>query len=163
MGVCSSNSNSNERRKESKYESDYSNYALTEFTPRTNVHIIADDVKDNRYYLSIYLKLVTNNLVRLIECKNGQEVLNYDDINNVDIVWMDLRMPVLDGIECARRLRDRGCGVYIIAVTGDVSELNIRRCYESGINSIQVKPVMLDYIKALDVITKINIFNQNSI
>lgn len=59
---------------------------------------------------------------------------------------MDIRMPVMDGLEAARRIRDPQSVVLdhripIVAMTADVTQSNRERCAEAGMNGFVSKPV----------------------
>jgi DNA-binding NarL/FixJ family response regulator len=51
------------------------------------------------------------------EAKNGEEVLAYLTSNHADVVVLDINMPVMDGITCARKLKSKFPHVRIIILT----------------------------------------------
>lgn len=150
MGICVS---ANEKNEHVSFEHVDT---VSVFEPKSNIHIIADDVRENRMYLGIYLKLATENSIDIVECKNGTEVLSYKDLESVDVIWMDVRMPIMDGVACTRELRKRGHHMHIIGVTGDISEDNILLCKKSGMSMILTKPVTLELVQATEVVKLIN-------
>lgn len=58
-----------------------------------------------------------------------------------DIIFMDLTMPRLDGIETCRRLRSLGCKSVIVALTAHASPEEKRICIESGMDTVLTKPL----------------------
>ena len=77
---------------------------------------------------------------------NGQEAVNAVSAGNYDIVFMDLQMPELDGLEATRLIRDRR-GIQqpvIIALTANTMEGDEEECLLAGMNDYIGKPVKLD-------------------
>jgi len=75
---------------------------------------------------------------------NGLEALDKLQKSCFDLILMDLQMPVLDGFETARSIRDGVCGaiyqqIPIIAMTADICER--ARSQPSDMNRILTKPV----------------------
>jgi len=71
--------------------------------------------------------------------REAVEILSND--GSFDIVLMDIRMPVMDGIEATRIIRNTlKLKMPIIAVSGEVVEGTIRECTEAGMNSFVSKP-----------------------
>jgi CheY-like chemotaxis protein len=69
-----------------------------------------------------------------------------------DLIFMDVQMPLMDGLEAARRLRagDAGEGVKdvkIIALTANALVGDEARCLESGMNAYMTKPLKLSSLK----------------
>jgi signal transduction histidine kinase/CheY-like chemotaxis protein len=73
---------------------------------------------------------------------NGEEAVELLRKNGAfDIVLMDIRMPVMDGIEATRIIRNQlKLNMPIIAVSGEVLEGTIKECSEAGMNSFVSKP-----------------------
>ena len=83
--------------------------------------LIAEDQPENRLLLR---KLLEPLGFELREAVNGQEALAIFEQWHPDLVWMDVRMPVMDGLEATRRIRaaDTGDQTRIIAVTAHALE-----------------------------------------
>jgi CheY-like chemotaxis protein len=76
---------------------------------------------------------------------NGKEALNVLNSENIDIVIMDLQMPVMDGYECTRAIRNGEAGyensnIPIIALTADVLESTKLKVFEIGMDAYFTKP-----------------------
>ncbi len=68
-----------------------------------------------------------------------------------DLILMDLRMPVMDGLEATRRIRERDDKTPIIALTAHAYQEDRRRCLAAGMNGYISKPVDRDdFFKAVE-------------
>ncbi|MBL6828525.1 MAG: response regulator [Puniceicoccaceae bacterium] len=84
--------------------------------------------------------------------KNGRELLDLVRNKDYDLIFMDVQMPLMDGLEATRRLRagDAGEGlkeVKIIALTANALSGDEARCLESGMNAYMTKPLKLRTLK----------------
>ena len=107
--------------------------------------LVAEDNPINQRVATLQL----NKLGHRVEiCEHGQAVLEAD-LNEFDIVLMDCQMPVLDGLEAARRVREKELNnrssdpVYIIAMTANTQEDDRAACLEAGMDDFISKPVQL--------------------
>src|SRR6185312_15652752 len=70
-----------------------------------------------------------------------------------DVIFMDVQMPEMDGLEATRRLRfyeKPGQHVRIVAMTANALERDRRRCLEAGMDDFVTKPArMSDLVQAL--------------
>ncbi len=71
---------------------------------------------------------------------NGAEAVRFLEINTVDIVLMDLQMPVMDGITATKILRSKGMRVPVVGLSAAVLEEEVKRMKESGMNDFVPKP-----------------------
>ncbi|MFS8911255.1 response regulator [Synechococcus sp. H60.3] len=77
---------------------------------------------------------------------NGQEVLDLLQQVKYDLILMDCQMPVMDGYEATRRLRqqERGSGhrTVVIAITANAMQEDRERCLQAGMDDYLSKPVL---------------------
>jgi len=80
---------------------------------------------------------------------NGQEVLDALSDHHYDAILMDVQMPVMDGMEAARRIRAAGNHrPWIIAMTAHALEGDRERCIEAGMDDYVSKPVRMGILMA---------------
>ncbi|MFP4565408.1 MAG: response regulator [Spirochaetaceae bacterium] len=77
---------------------------------------------------------------RTILAGNGREAVELTGEHDVDLVFMDVHMPEMNGYEAARTLRERGEDVPIVAVTANVTKGEKQRCLDAGMNDYLAKP-----------------------
>ena len=85
---------------------------------------------------------------RVDTASNGFEVLSSMESSSYAVVLMDCRMPVMDGLEAARRIRRReklrgGPRTAIIGLAADFSAQDRVRCLDAGMDDCLVKPFHL--------------------
>lgn len=103
--------------------------------------LIIDDDMRNVFAIS---HLLEDQGVTVIAGKNGREGLDKLDVNpDIDMVIVDIMMPVMDGHEVMRTIRadQRFRKLPIIALTAKAMENDRRLCIESGANDYLTKPV----------------------
>ena len=106
--------------------------------PRRRV-LIADDNRDSADSLAIMLSLMGHETQATYD---GATVIEKAEAYNPDVILLDLGMPVIDGYEAARRIREQGWsnGVVLVALTGWGQEEDRVRAREAGFNFHLTKP-----------------------
>lgn len=107
--------------------------------------------EDNELNREIIVELLENSGAVVDSAQNGKEALDYY-LNNSPgyyrLILMDVNMPVMDGLEAVRAIRDSGredaAMIPVIAMTADVFKEDINKCREAGMNAHIGKPVELD-------------------
>ncbi|MBE0662636.1 MAG: PAS domain S-box protein [Bacteroidales bacterium] len=114
----------------------------------SGLHIlIAEDEPSSAYFLeTIILKtgarvtIVTNGLDALKTCQTG---------NNIDLVFMDIRMPVMDGYEATQKIKDLFPNLPVIAQTAFAMAEEVERSKQIGCNDHITKPIRPSEIIAM--------------
>jgi CheY-like chemotaxis protein len=101
-------------------------------------------VEDNPINQMVAQKMLEKIGITATLAANGQEALNLLDQGDYDAVLMDCQMPVMDGFEATRRIREQGAllKLPVIAMTANVMEGDREKCIESGMNDYIGKPVV---------------------
>jgi len=85
---------------------------------------------------------------RLVIARDGAEALEYllSTRPKPKVVFLDLKLPKIDGIEVLRRVRadERTRSIPVVVLTSSQEERDISECYKLGVNSYVVKPVEFD-------------------
>ncbi|MGY3030699.1 GAF domain-containing protein [Thermostichus sp. MS-CIW-34] len=84
---------------------------------------------------------------------NGQEVLDLLQKVSYDLILMDCQMPVMDGYEATRRLRQQerrsGHRTVVIAITANAMQEDRERCLQAGMDDYLSKPVLKEDLQRL--------------
>lgn len=89
--------------------------------------------------------------VRVSVAENGRIALDHLDAGRVDLVLMDLQMPVMDGYEATRQLRLRSevAGMPVVALSAHVDDEERERCRAAGMNEMLTKPLVSERLYAM--------------
>ena len=99
--------------------------------------LVAEDNLVNQEVVLRMLKL--EEIYDVVIAKDGQEA--YDMVKEgmakgelFDLIFMDIQMPNLDGLQSTRLIRQMGYSAPIVALTAFAEESNVKECYDSGMN-----------------------------
>jgi len=83
--------------------------------------------------------------VKPLLVNNGQEALDAIAEQPYDFILMDMEMPVMDGCEATRKIRERGDSKrpWIVALTANAMNSDRRRAFDAGMNDFVSKPIRL--------------------
>lgn len=113
--------------------------------------LVVDDIKMNQIIIQQMLRKYE---IEPAIASNGIEGLELASNNEYDIVFMDCRMPVMDGFEATKKLRSLGYTLPIIALTAGTTKEERELCIESGMDDILSKPYTSN-----DLMTMLNKWN----
>ncbi len=108
---------------------------------------IAEDNKANQRVISLMLKRLG---IQSEVASNGQELLESIEKNQAaDLIFMDLQMPVMDGLEATAALRQGELGeelksVKIVALTANAMSGDEERCLSAGMDGYLTKPLKIE-------------------
>ncbi len=100
--------------------------------------LLVDDQEENRAMLREMLQPVG---FEIFEACNGCEALEQTNRFKPDLIFMDLLMPVMDGIEAAKKMRDAHCHIPIIAVSASAFGQTREDSIRAGCDDFLVKPL----------------------
>lgn len=110
--------------------------------------IIADDNEMNLYVTERILANEFKNS-KFSLAYDGKQVLDLLKDQHFDFLFLDLQMPILDGYETARIIREKDGALVIFALTASINDAVYQRCKQLGINEIVVKPFEVNDLKNL--------------
>ncbi len=122
---------------------------LTEQTKKLTAMIVEDEVVANDLLSSTF----KNFFADVTSAYNGAEALRMYEKLNPDIVFVDIVMPEIDGIELARRIRSINPSQIIIVISASNDIQKISESIEVGVNSFIQKPI--DTKKILEMLQNI--------
>jgi CheY-like chemotaxis protein/HPt (histidine-containing phosphotransfer) domain-containing protein len=108
-------------------------------------HILADKkillVEDNEMNRVVAETILTQYGATIAEAVNGMDALDALRHNHFDIVLMDIQMPVMDGLEATRHIRQElASNIPIIALTANAVKGEMQKCIQAGMNDYLSKP-----------------------
>ncbi|WP_421250544.1 ATP-binding protein [Aeromonas sp. 600584] len=106
--------------------------------------LVVEDSPVNQLVVSLMLQKMVRK-VRL--AANGLEALAEVDEQQPDLILMDMRMPLMDGLEATRRLRELGYTMPIIALTANAMAEDKACCLEQGMDDFLAKPITLSRLR----------------
>lgn len=100
---------------------------------------IVEDIQSNYLLLS---KMLEETGCKIIHSKTGEEAIKtFNSTPNIDLVFMDLRLADMDGIEITREIRLSNSNVIIVAQTAYSSGVKVNLSIEAGCNDFITKPI----------------------
>lgn len=120
--------------------------------PAASQVLVAEDNDTNRYLIAEIVRRLGH---QVITVENGARAVEYVTAatgNPVDVVLMDVQMPVMDGIAAARAIRawgGAGAAVPIYALTADLADERRAAILAAGMNGILTKPVNVPQLRAV--------------
>ena len=112
--------------------------------------LVADDNSTNIEVVSKMLKL--EDVYDVTIATDGQEAYdlvkaNMEKNQRFDVIFMDIQMPNLDGLQSTRLIRKMGYSAPIVALTAFSEESNVKECIESGMDEFLAKPIRRPALK----------------
>ncbi|WP_334077635.1 ATP-binding protein [Paenibacillus sanfengchensis] len=113
--------------------------------------LLAEDNVINQHITTLQLKKL--GFERILIAGDGEEAVRMWRERRPGFILMDNKMPVLDGFEASRRIREaeqaEGGHVPIISITADAMQGDRERCLEAGMDDYITKPVHLEMLQAV--------------
>jgi len=114
--------------------------------------LVVEDSLVNQEVVKQFLEAVD---CQIVIATNGQEAINFTENQEYDLILMDCQMPIVDGFEATRRIREREkekrCGrTPIIALTANAYESDREKCLGVGMDDFLSKPfALVDFEKTV--------------
>ena len=106
--------------------------------------------EDSSVIQNLTKKILTLQNYQITSVKNGEQVLEKLKDESFDLILMDINMPVMDGIECTKRVRalsdEIKKNVPIVAITGNARNYSMEEFVSLGINDFIPKPLNFDQL-----------------
>ena len=99
--------------------------------------LIAEDNDSNFVLMSYILK----KYYQFERARNGQEAVEMVDKGQYDIVLMDIKMPIMDGLEATKAIKEKHPDLPIVALTANAFDSDRQLAMDIGCNDFLSKPV----------------------
>ncbi|MCK4880564.1 MAG: response regulator [Bacteroidales bacterium] len=110
--------------------------------------LVVDDIFTNRYLLSELIKLTGN---EVILAENGEEAIEILNSQEIHMVFMDIEMPVMNGVETTQYIRNELPpplnAIPVIALTAHNPELFFDDYSDAGFDELVTKPYSVEKIR----------------
>lgn len=126
-------------------------YTLKSSSDDDNIQELRILVAEDDYYNQVLIKELLNNLgydnVHIVS--NGQACVEEVSFNKYDVCLMDIKMPVMDGLEATRRIKKLKHSPTIIAVSASVLDSDKNRCFGAGMDGYIAKPIQKEQLASV--------------
>ncbi|HOK50465.1 MAG TPA: response regulator [Bacteroidales bacterium] len=128
-----------------KLEDEIAKFKVQQLRPNLKI-LVAEDNPINQ---KVAFTLFKNIGYEVDFAKNGLEVLDMLKKQHYDIIFMDIMMPEMDGIQATLEIRKSGSRIPIIAMTANISKDESREALNDGMDDYVTKPVRIDTVKKI--------------
>ncbi|EWH09251.1 multi-sensor hybrid histidine kinase [Catenovulum agarivorans DS-2] len=132
------------------------NYAPTHTTAKERMNqqvaqyqakvLLADDHEDNRKLIRYWLE---KSGVQVDEAENGEQAVEKALLFDFDLIFLDIQMPHMDGVEALTMIRANGYDIPIIALTANALKQEVDGYLTTGFNDHLAKPVDVEVFQKL--------------
>src|SRR5574344_1834125 len=102
--------------------------------------------EDNVINQKIITKLLNNLNIDVKIASNGEIAYKEAISSNFDLILMDCQMPIMDGYQSTKKIRENLKEIPIIALTANAFESDKQKCLNIGMNDIIVKPIRFNLL-----------------
>ena len=100
--------------------------------------LIADDIESMRKMIKLIL--INNGFNNIVEAANGHQTLNLFKLRHPELVFLDINMPMKNGIDCLREILIENPLTFVVMVSANSTVANVRKCIKAGAKGFIVKP-----------------------
>jgi signal transduction histidine kinase/DNA-binding NarL/FixJ family response regulator/HPt (histidine-containing phosphotransfer) domain-containing protein len=117
---------------------------ITDISKIKNSNILL--VEDNTINQEVILGLLEDSGINIDIANNGQEAIDIykQNTNKFDLILMDIQMPIMDGYEATRQIREFDKDIVIIALSADAMKKDIEKSKTVGMQEHLNKPIDVD-------------------
>ncbi|WP_440903129.1 ATP-binding protein [Catenovulum sp. SX2] len=108
--------------------------------------LLADDHEDNRKLIRYWLE---KSGIQVTEAENGEQAVEKALLFDFDLIFLDIQMPHMDGVEALCMIRANGYDIPIIALTANALKQEVDGYLTTGFNDHLAKPVEAEAFYAL--------------
>ena len=101
--------------------------------------LVAED-NDSNYILMTY---ILKRSYQFLRARNGQEAVELADKGGIDLVLMDIKMPVMDGLEATAAIKEKHPELPVVALTANAFDIDKQQAVDAGCVAFLAKPVKL--------------------
>lgn len=104
--------------------------------------------EDSSVIQNLARKILEFQNFKITAVKNGEQVIQLLDKEPFDVVLLDINMPIMDGIECVKVIRDTPATAKlpVVAITGNARNFTEEEYKEVGFNEVLMKPLNFDML-----------------
>ena len=103
--------------------------------------ILITEDNDSNFILMTY---ILKKFYEFDRARNGQEAVDMVEKNKYDLILMDIKMPVMDGMEATRLIKEKHPELPIIALTANAFDSDRQLAFEAGCDEFLPKPISSD-------------------
>ncbi len=102
--------------------------------------LVAED-NDSNFILMTY---ILKKFYQFERAKNGQEAVDMVEKGEYDLVLMDIKMPIMDGLEATKKIKETHPSLPIIALTANAFDSDRQIAFDAGCDEFLSKPISSD-------------------
>ena len=102
--------------------------------------LVAED-NDSNFILMTY---ILKKFYQFERAKNGKEAVDMAEKGEYDLVLMDIKMPIMDGLEATKKIKETHPSLPIIALTANAFDSDRQMAFDAGCDEFLSKPISSD-------------------
>lgn len=106
-------------------------------------------IDDNKDFADVFCDMLKANNYKAESCYGGEQAIDMVKENEFDIMFLDIRMPDMDGVETLKEIRKIRPDVMVIMMTGYSMDDMVHKAIEANASEIIYKPFEIDKVLGL--------------
>jgi len=116
-----------------------------EKVPACRILLVEDNAFNQMLATELFQKIIRTPYI--VIARNGVEAIEKSAAENFDLIFMDIKMPIMDGFAATRALRESGLRTPIIALTANATADEQEKCLREGMDDYLSKPIELRLLR----------------